>query len=90
VRAYVYRCGRTHLIGYLQRHTEFGRQQNNALELGIRPTISQQALYEIKRPGSANPWVPADQKDFSKVLEVMNVTCPDSGGDAPVLILPGQ
>lgn len=90
VRAYVYRCGRITIVGYLQRHTEYGRRQNNALEMGSRPTFAAQPIYEVKRPGLDNGWVPADQANFARVLDVMNVSCPDASGVTPILIVPGQ
>jgi hypothetical protein len=90
VRAYVYRCGRTRFVGYLQRHTDFGRRQSSAMAMGTRPTFAPQAIYEIKRPGTENQWMPVDQKDYAKILSVMGVSCPADPNDTPVLIYPGQ
>jgi hypothetical protein len=92
VRAYVYRCpGSPPFVGLLQRQTEFGRQQRGvAGGTGSRPTVAEPAVYEVKKPGEKNPWLPVDPKHFTKVLEVMNVTCPGDPRQSARLVHPAE
>jgi hypothetical protein len=90
VRAYVYRCpGTSSFVGYLQRQTEYGRQQRGvAGDTGSRPTIAEPPILEVKKPGDKN-WIPVDPKHFTKVLDVMNVLCPGAR-DSATLVRPAQ
>ena len=60
-----------------------------ALEMGNRPSFSENALFEIKRPGK-NPWVPVDSKHYNEALTIMGVPCPGNPNENPVQIYPGQ
>jgi hypothetical protein len=91
VRAHVYRCSKGEpFVGYLERHTELAKQQKGvALEMGNRPSFSENAIFEIKKPGK-NPWVPVDSKHYNDALQIMGVTCPGSPNENPIPMLPGQ
>ena len=90
-RAHVYKCSKGDpFVGYIERHTELGKQQKGAaLEMGSRPSFSDNALFEVKKPGKG-PWIPVDSKHYEDALKVMGVTCPGNSTENPVQILPGQ
>ena len=90
-RAHVYKCSKGEpFVGYIERHTEYGRTQKGiALEMGSRPSFSDNAMFEIKKPGT-NPWVPVDSKHYNDALKIMGVTCPGDPNENPQPILPGQ
>jgi hypothetical protein len=91
VRAQVYRCSKGDpFVGYLERHTELAKQQKGmAMEMGNRPSFTEHAVFEVKKPGK-NPWVPVDTKNFNQALQVMGVPCPDGATENPMILVPGQ
>jgi len=90
-RAHVYRCTKGEpFVGYIERHTELGKQAKGiSAEMGTRPSFSDNALFEIKKPGKS-PWVPVDSKHYNDALQVMGVTCPGNPNENPMQIMPGQ
>jgi hypothetical protein len=90
-RAHVYKCSKGEpFVGYIERHTDYGKQQKGiSLEMGSRPSFSDNALFEIKKPGK-NPWVPVDSKHYNDALQVMGVPCPGNANENPLPIIPGQ
>ena len=90
-RAHVYKCSKGEpFVGYIERHTELGKQQKGVTqEMGSRPSFSDNALFEIKKPGKG-AWVPVDSKHYNEALQVMGVTCPGNPNENPMQILPGQ
>jgi len=91
VRARVYRCGNgAPFVGYLERHTPAAAQNRSAaMEMSNRPNFGAVAIFEIKRPKDKT-WVPMDDKNYAKAIEVMGVTCPGDPNGSPVQIYPGQ
>ena len=90
-RAHVYKCSKGEpFVGYIERHTELGKQQKGInLEMGSRPSFSDNALFEIKKPGKGN-WIPVDSKHYNDALTVMGVTCPGNPNENPNPLIPGQ
>jgi hypothetical protein len=67
-----------------------GKQQKGlAAEMGSRPSFSDNALFEVKKPGKG-AWVPVDSKHYNDALTVMGVPCPGNATENPVQIIPGQ
>lgn len=91
VRAYVYKCGSGKpFVAYLQRVTPAGKTQGaSTLLLGGRPAVGRVAIFEVKKPGKNNPWIPVDQTNWDKWQAVMTVNCPNPN-DGPELLHPGQ
>ena len=90
VRAFVYRCPDGKLfVGYLQRFTPEAKRAIEALDhgdpnrKGPPDTSGIRMAYtvgrEVKRPGDAK-WISG--ADGLKAAQMLNVKCPNGGGDA--------
>ncbi len=90
VRAHVYRCSKGDpFVGYLERHTELAKQQKGmAMEMGGRPSFTEHAVFEVKKPGKS-PWIPVDTKNESEAVKVFGVACPGDAMENPVVMVPG-
>jgi hypothetical protein len=90
VLAMVYRCSSgAPFVGYLERHTAQAKHLSGiALEMGNRPNFADPPVFELKKPGNG-AWVPADNKNVKKVLELIDVTCPGNASEAPQKVYPG-
>lgn len=91
VRARVYKCGTgAPFVGYLERHTAAAAQNKTlAMEMPNRPNFGAVAIFEIRRPKDKT-WTPMDEKNQTKAIEIMGVTCPGDPNGTPVQIYPGQ
>jgi hypothetical protein len=96
VRAYVYKCGSTTIVGYLGRDTDAGQRTTDAAGLGsderkVGALATQATLppvFEVKKPGDST-WVPMARNNAAQWQTIIDVKCP-GGSDLPVSLLPGQ
>lgn len=92
VRAYLFKCGSTTVVGYLGRVTDAGRATAMASSLGtderkVRTLTASTPLYEVKKPADTK-WVPLAVKDQTQWEPIINVKCPN--GDVPIGLAVGQ
>ena len=90
VRAFVFKCGSgAPFAGYLQRATASGRKQYSTFGRSSRVTASNPAIFEVKKPGKANQWVPVDNDHSRQWRDIIQVKCPN-GTDSPAPVIPGR
>lgn len=90
VRAYLYRCGTSEFVAYLGRDTELGRAEklNDIAIRDVGTAAASPPVFEVKKPGSGNKWVPVD-KNIAAWQAVTVAKCPDGSG-IPVQLEPGE
>ena len=54
-----------------------------------RPNFSAIAIFEVKKPKQTT-WIPMDEKNSAKAIEVMSVACPGDPNGTPEMVYPGQ
>jgi hypothetical protein len=79
VRAYVFDCGGTKFVGYLERYKPEARAKLLAGK-DVTPQV-QISGRELKKPGETK-WISSG--DFASVAKVANVKCPDGHIPEPV------
>ena len=85
VRAYVFRCGSSDFVGYLERYTPEAQK----IELSGKSIPPDVEWYgrELKKPGDST-WI--SSKDHQSVVKITSVKCPSGGTDAPVRVEPNS
>jgi hypothetical protein len=92
VRAYVFKCGSTTMVGYLGRANDAGRATAGASTLGsderkVPALAFNPPIFEVKKPGDAQ-WVPLAKSNQAQWQTVIDVKCPS--GDVPIGLFVGQ
>src|SRR5579863_54192 len=92
VRAFVFKCGSTPVVGYLGRDTDAGLRASDAAGFGsderkVGALATQPPVFEIKKPGDKT-WVPLARNNQAQWEAIIDVKCPN-GSDTPVSLLPG-
>jgi len=92
VRAYVFSCGGTKFVAYLEKYTDKAKAaltksaaSNNGNPAADALETAQADGLVVKKPGQPK-WVL--ESDDTKSRSVMEVKCPNGGTDTPIPVLP--
>jgi hypothetical protein len=91
VRCYVYSCGGTKFVGYLEKYTDDAKSKLDAASKSNTPNPMMMEDMEmmqgrlVKKPGDAK-WIKSS--DFEKAQKVMEIHCPDGSSGELTPILP--